>query len=139
MGRLVFSRGNSVMGASPRVVNSGGANNMTGTATVLSDPIDLRNVDTAASLEIQIAGTPTGTLSLLGSNQYDVQLNPNATFVPLAAGAVTPVLPTVAGAGSTTICALAAQALGCRYVQLKYVNTSGTGTLDVWAHGRGVT
>jgi hypothetical protein len=139
MARKVFSRGNSAMGASPQVINALGANNMTGTATVLSEPIDLRNVDTAASLEIQITGSPTGTLSLLGSNQYDAQINPGATPVPLAAGAVTPALPAVAGAASSTIVALAAQALGCRYVWLKYVNTSGTGQLNVWAHGRGVS
>lgn len=115
------------------------ANNMTGVATVLSSIIDLRNVDGWASLEIVITGTPTGTLSLLGSDQYDPQTNASATFVPLAAAAVTPVLPTVAGSASSTICALAAQALGCRYIQLKYVNTSGTGTLAAWFHGRGVS
>lgn len=120
----------------PQVINSAGANNMTGTATVLSTIIDLLNTDLAGGLEIQIAGTPTGTLSLLGSIQYDPKNNPNATFVPLAAGAVTPALPAVAGAASSTICALAAQALGCRYVQLKYVNSSSTGQLNVWAHGR---
>lgn len=138
MGRIVFSRGTSPDSNSPKVVDSAGANNMTGTATVLSDIIDLRNVDTAASLEIQITGTPNGTLSLTGSNQFDRNNNASATFVPLAAGAVTPPLPAVGGAASSTICALAAQALGCRYIQLKYVNSSSTGQLNVWAHGRAV-
>jgi hypothetical protein len=138
MGRFWMSRGNSPNGASPKVIDAAGANNMTGTATVLSEPIDLRNVDATASFEIQITGTPTGTLSVLGSNQFDALTNANATPVPLAAGAVTPALPAVAGAASSTICALAAQALGCRYVWLKYVNTSGTGQLNAWAHGRGV-
>lgn len=138
MARKLFTGPNSPNQPSPQIITSGGANNMTGTATVLSGPIDLRNVDTDASLEIQITGTPNGTLSLVGSNQFDPLTNPNATFVPLAAAAVTPVLPTVAGAASSIICALAAQALGCRWVRLKYVNTSSTGTLDVWAHGRGI-
>lgn len=134
MGRL-----NTPQQGQPQIVNAGGANNMTGTATVLSAIIDLRNVDAEASLEIVITGTPTGTLSLTGSDQYDPQTNPAPTFVPLAAGAVTPALPAVAGAASSTIVALAAQALGCRALQLKYVNASGTGQLNAWFHGRGVT
>ena len=121
---------------SPQIITSGAGNNMTGVATVLSSIVDLLSADLAAGLEIQITGAPTGTLSLQGSIQYDLKNNPNAVFVPLLAGAVTPALPAVAGAASTTIVAFAAQALGCRYVQLKYVNTSGTGHLDVWAHGR---
>lgn len=121
-----------------QIINAAGANNMTGTATVLSAPIDMLDVDSAASLEIQITGTPNGTLSLLGSDQYDLKNNPGAVFVPLAAGAVTPALPAVAGAASATIVALAAQALGCRWIQLKYVNATSTGQLNVWMHGRGV-
>lgn len=137
MGRSFLTGPNSPNFPSKQLVSSGGSNNMTGTATILAGPIDMRAVD-VASLEIQIAGAPTGTLSMLGSNQYDPLLNPSATPVPLAAAAVTPALPAVAGAGSTTICALAAQALGCRWLWLKYVNASGTGQLDVWAHGRGL-
>jgi len=149
MGRRLLSGGNnSPDQPSPKIIDSAGANNMTGTATVLSNVIDMREVDTAFSLEIQITGTPTGTLTLLGSNQYDALTNPGtgasvpAKFaslaVPLAAGAVTPALPGVAGAASSTICAATAQALGCRYLQLKYVNSASTGTLNAWAHGRGV-
>lgn len=139
MARKMLEGRNSPNCPSPQVIAAGGVNNMTGTATVLSSIIDMRDVDLDASLEIQISGTPTGTLSLLGSNQYDALINAGATFVPLAAGAVTPALPAVAGAASSTICALTAQALGCRYLQLKYVNASSTGQLNVWAHGRGVS
>lgn len=112
---------------------------MTGTATVLGGIIDMQGVDTAASLEIIITGTPTGTLTVEGSNEHDSAAIASATFVPLAAGAVTPALPAVAGAGSSTICALTAQALGCRYFRLRYVNSASTGQLNVWFHGRGVT
>lgn len=149
MARKMLEGRNSPDCPSPKVIDAAGVNNMTGTATVLSNVIDMRDIDLVGSLEIQISGTPTGTLTLLGSNQYDRLINPgtganaNAQFaslaVPLAAGAVTPALPGVAGAGSSTICALAAQALGCRYLQLRYVNTSGSGQLNAWAHGRGVS
>lgn len=123
-----------------RLVNSLGANNMTGTNVVLgpSGAIDMLCVD-QADIEIQITGTPTGTLTVEGSNQYDPITNPNATFVTLAAGAVNPALPGVAGAGSSYIGNLTAQALGCRWFRLRYVNTSGTGQLNVWFAGKGVS
>jgi hypothetical protein len=122
----------------PQIINSAGATNMTGTAIVLSSIVDMLAADTTASLEIKITGTPTGTITVEGSNQYDPLNNPSATFVPLAAGAVSPALPAIAGAASNTICALTAQALGCRYFRVRYVNTSSTGVLNVWMHGRGV-
>lgn len=122
----------------PQVINAAGATNMTGTAIVLSNVMDLLCVD-QATLEIIITGTPTGTLSVEGSDRYDPVTNPNATFTPLAAGAVTPALPAVAGAASSTICALTAQALGCRYFRLRYVNASSTGVLNAWFHGKGVS
>ena len=122
--------------ANTKILNAGV---MTGTNVLLSNVIDLRNVDTAASIEIQITGTPTGTLTLEGSDQYDALTNPNAVFVPLAAGAISPALPAVAGAALGYIAALAAQALGCRYVRLRYVNSASNGVLNAWYHGRGVT
>jgi len=122
--------------ANPKIVSAGV---MTGVAVLLSNVIDMRNVDTAASLEIQITGTPNGTLTLEGSNQYDALTNPNAVFVPLAAGAANPALPAVAGAALSLLSNLTAQALGCRYLRLRYVNSSSVGVLNVWYHGRGVT
>lgn len=111
---------------------------MTGTAVVLSNVMDLLCVD-QATLEIIITGTPTGTLSVEGSDRYQPIENNAVTFTPLAAAAVTPALPAVAGAGSSTIVALTAQALGCRYFRLRYVNSSGTGVLNVWFSGKGVS
>jgi hypothetical protein len=112
---------------------------MTGTNVVLgpSKAIDMLCVD-KASLEILISGTPTGTLTVEGSNAYDPITNVG-TFVPLAAGAVNPALPGVAGAGGQTIHNLTAQALGCRWFRLRYVNTSGTGQLNVWFAGVAVS
>jgi hypothetical protein len=131
--------GRSPVPTNPRIINSLGANNMTGTAIVLSNVIDMLFVDLAASVELKITGTPTGTLSFEGSDQYDPVNNSGATFVPLAGTALTPALTNPAGAGSTQLMALTAQALGCRYVRLRYVNTSSTGVLDAWFHGRGQT
>jgi hypothetical protein len=112
---------------------------MTGTNVVLGSVIDMQDVDTNASLEIQITGTPNGTLTLEGSNQYHPLYNTAPTFVPLAAGAANPALPAVAGAALSLLSNLTAQALGCRYVRLRYVNSSSTGVLNAWFHGRGIT
>ena len=113
---------------------------MTGTAVVLgpSGAVDMLCVD-QATLEIQITGTPNGTLSVEGSNQYDPITNPSAAFVTLAAGAMNPALPAVAGAGLSYIGNLTAQALGCRWFRLRYVNSSSTGQLNVWFCGKSVS
>lgn len=111
---------------------------MTGAAVVLSSVLDMLTAD-RGGLEIQIAGTPTGTLSLEGSNQYDPITNNAATFVPLAAGAINPALPAVAGAAVAYIGNFTAQALSPRYVRLRYVNSASTGQLNVWACDVGVS
>jgi hypothetical protein len=116
---------------------------MTGTAPVVGPPIDMLEVD-KGGFELQIAGTPTGTLSLEGSDQYDPTQGPAApvntgiVFVPLAAGAMNPALPAVAGAALSYIGNFTAQALGCRTVRLRYVNASSTGQLNAFLTGQGV-
>lgn len=124
-----------------RIVNSLGLTNMTGAAVVLgpTGAVDMLSVDTNASIEIQITGTPTGTLTLEGSNQYEPITNASATFVPLAAGAINPALPAVAGAAVSYIGNLTAQALACKWVRLRYVNSASTGQLNAWFHGRGAS
>lgn len=112
---------------------------MTGTDVLLGGVIDMKDVDTAASFELAGTGTPTGTLTLEGSNQYDALTNPSATFVQLAAGAINPALPAIAGSVPAYIGNLTAQALGCRYIRMRYVNSGSTGVLNSWFHGRGVT
>jgi hypothetical protein len=119
-------------------VNSLGANNMTGTAVVLGAVIDMLTVD-KGSFEIQAVGTGTGALTLEGSNQYDAVNNPNAVFIALAAAAVTPTLTAPAGANVATLNALDRQALGARFIRVRYVNASGTGKLDVYFSGQGVS
>jgi hypothetical protein len=119
-----------------RPFNSGGVANMTGTATIVSTVIDMLSID-KGTLEIQAVGTGSGTLTVEGSNRYDAVNNPNAVFVPLTTP-TSPALPAPAGANVAALCAWVTQALGCRYVRLRYVNASGSGTLDVYHSGQGV-
>lgn len=123
-----------------QIVNSAGANNMTGTATVTSDWV---NTDFLERLvfEIQATGTPNGTLSVEGTNQTGADGRPNANATPIALTSPTsPALPSVAGAAVAALCAMTTIAGGqggCKFVRVKYVNSSGTGKLDVYAHGYG--
>lgn len=124
--------------ATRQTINANGANNMTGTAVVLSDvELDNQNYNTV-SFEIQITGTPTGTLSVEGSNQAD-PANPlkalaGVTFVPLPAGAMTPALPAVAGAALSYLGTLTT---GARFVRLRYVNSGSTGQLNAYVSAKG--
>jgi hypothetical protein len=128
--------------ADMRKLLSGGV--MTGTNILLSNPLDMARTE-KASLELQITGTPTGTLTLESTNQpnpsNEQQPDPNVTWVPLAAGAITPALPAVAGAavaymGGLVI--LGGQAQG-RWIRVRYVNASGVGVLNIFAHRSGPT
>ena len=70
---------------STQVLNPFGANNMTGTAVITSNPIETYPFDiNELSFEIQWTGTPTGTLTVEGSNQYDPVNNPSATFITIS-------------------------------------------------------
>jgi len=126
--------GNPIKPLKPiKVIDSNGVNNMTGTSTVVSGIIDTWGLS-ALSLEIQAAGTAQGALTLAGSNQYDPATNPNAAFVPLPSSAMVPALPSVNG---SAVSYLGSVATGARYVQLKYVNATGAGQLNVWMNGTG--
>jgi hypothetical protein len=123
-----------------QIVNSQGANNMTGTATVVSDWVDTAKLGGQMSLEIQITGTPNGTLTLEGTNRLNPakpnDVDPTAVAVPFAAGAINPALPAVAGAAVAYlggVLVLGNQG-SARWIRLRYVNSSSTGQLNAWAH-----
>lgn len=105
-------------------------------ATVATAAIDTQGME-AVSWELATTGTPTGTLTVEGSNQYDPLLNPNAVFV--AQPATVPALPVPAGAGQTALVSTPAGGAGGggRYQRIRYARTSGSGTLDVWVHASG--
>jgi hypothetical protein len=123
-----------------QIVNSLGANNMAGVAIVLSDWIDTAKLGGQLSLEIQITGTPTGTLTIEGTNRLNPakpnDVDPTATAVPFAAGAINPALPAVAGAAVAYLggVLVAGNQGSARWVRLRYVNSGSTGQLNVWSH-----
>jgi hypothetical protein len=116
-----------------KVIDAAGVNNMTGASVVLSAVIDTWQFN-AVSLEAQITGTPNGTLTLEGSNQYDPYNNPNAVFVPLPSAAMVPPLPNVVGAALSY---LGSAATGARWIRWRYANASSTGQLNAWINATG--
>lgn len=92
---------------------------MASTNTIYSQIIDISRMDNIG-LEVNWAGTPIGTFSVLVSNS-GVNFN-TLTFDP-ALGQP---------AGSAAGEAVNITQLGFKYMMLKYVNSSGSGTLTVY-------
>lgn len=108
---------------------------------LVSNWIDLNRVN-KCSLEIRETGTPSGTITLEGTNQpngqNEGQPDPNVTPVTLAAGAITPALPATGGAavnymGGLVILGGQAQ---CRWIRVRQT-AGGAGTANIWAHFSG--
>ena len=96
---------------------------MTGTSTLTSTTFNMQNLDNAG-LQIEWTGTPTGTISVLAS------IN-NVTFHALT---FDPILAQPAGSAGGYLVSL--NQVPFPYIQIQYVNSSSTGTLNVWASGK---
>jgi hypothetical protein len=92
---------------------------MTGTSTITSATQNVANFDNMG-LEITWTGTPTGTISILGSVS-------GINFYPLT---FSPSLTQPAGTASGYLVSL--NQFPWPYLQLQYVNSSSTGTLNVY-------
>lgn len=112
-------------------------------ATVVSAPIDMNALNGASdlSMEYNATGTPTGTFTWEVSNAYDPGQNAGATFVTVPDAKTDPslVAGALAGAAKQYIGSFSRAGIGsARFARLRYVGSSGTGTLDVWIYLRGV-
>lgn len=108
-------------------------------ATFVSPVVDTQLADGVA-WEALYTGTPTGVFTFESSNQYDATNNPNPTFIAIPAAEVIGTLPVPAGAGGSFMVTTpgAARARGAgRYQRLRYTQSGGTGSLDLWAFGTG--
>ncbi len=95
------------------------AGSMTGTATILSSAQNVVNFDNLG-LQVDWTSTAVGTLSVLGSVD-------GVTFHALT---FSPALSQPAGTAGGYIIDL--NQFPWPYLQVKYVNSSSSGTLDVW-------
>jgi hypothetical protein len=108
---------------------------------LVSGWIDLGRVS-KCSIEIRETGTPSGTISLEGTNQPSGQNegvpDPNITPVTLAAGAITPALPATGGAAVNYIGGLVIPGgqAQCRWVRLRQT-AGGAGSASVFVHFSG--
>lgn len=92
---------------------------MASTNTIYSNIIDIAKMDTVG-LEVTWTGTPTGTISVMGSN----------SGIYFYAYTFDPVLAQPAGSASGYIVSM--QQYPCKYIMIRYVNSSGTGSLYVY-------
>lgn len=107
------------------------ATNMTGTSTLTSTPLDLRQWTKACLFAIW-TGTPTGTFTLEGSADY--QFNATPTWVDISAVLGISLSQPAGAAGNNLI---DISATGLPWVRLKYVNASGTGSLQIIGSAKG--
>jgi hypothetical protein len=92
---------------------------MSSTNTIYSNIIEVSRMDNHG-IEVAWTGTPTGTLTILVSNSG---LNwPALTFDPVLTQPV----------GSANSIAINLNQLPFKYVMLKYINASGSGTLKAY-------
>lgn len=112
-------------------------NNMTGTATLHSHPMDWQTIRGGA-IQAVWTGTPTGTFTVEGSLNY----LPNPDGSPgtgTNAGVWTSLGASVSNpAGSAGNSIVDISLTGVPWVRLTYVNVSGTGTLTVYGAGKGI-
>lgn len=92
---------------------------VSGTNTLWSEIVDISRIDNAG-LEFVWTGTPTGVLSVLVSNS-------GVNFLPLT----TPTITQPSGSAGGTPINL--NQIPFRFIQLEYVNASGSGTIAVYA------
>lgn len=111
-----------------KIIDDLGANNMTGTAAVVSVVLNMEHYD-SVGLEADWTGTPTGTFQLEGSNRYDPATDPNIT-TPFRA--ITLASPPANPAGSASGWLLDLNQIPFKWIRLRYTNASGTGKLNVW-------
>lgn len=103
---------------------------MTGTATLTSVAQNLQNFDNIG-LEITWTGTPTGTISILGSVSAAF---PAASTVSYYALSFNPGLTQPAGSAGGYLIDL--NQFPFPYMKVQYVNSSSTGTLNAYLYGK---
>lgn len=99
------------------------AGDMTG--TLISPPTNIQNVDNV-SIELDFTGNPVGTFFVEVSNTYDRVTNPTPTWIILT------LTPTPVATGTAGVIGIDYNQSGFQWVRVRYVPTSGGGSLDAW-------
>lgn len=125
-----------------RLVLAAGA--MASTNTLYSAPMDIARM-TMASFQAQWSGTPNGTITIWVSNQFNPKRDMHGAELAaavVASFAANEWIAAVVTGGSNPAGSASQEgwdlspALPFRWVILRYVNASSTGTLNVWFHGK---
>ena len=93
-------------------------------SNITSATVDVRYLDNI-SIQLNFTGTPTGTFAVKGSVD-------NSTFTALNLSET----PSATGSAATLLLDL--NQLSVPYINVIYMATSGTGSLDVWVSGKAI-
>lgn len=96
---------------------------MSGTNTIYSNIVDVSKMDNIG-LEINWTGTPTGTITINGSNS-------GVNFYPLT---FSPILTQPSGSSGGYLIDLSGYPF--KYIMIKYVNASGSGSISVYGQNK---
>jgi hypothetical protein len=96
---------------------------MSGTTTIYSSLVDMSN-RTGVSYEATWVGTASGSFAVQVSNTSASWVDVSDLTIDAAVGAADSRFVNMTD-------------LQCRYTRFKYVNTSGSGSLTVYAHAKG--
>lgn len=97
-----------------------------------SAPIDIRWQDNC-SIQVNISGTPTGTLAVQGSLDYNPITNVAGNWIPILLPAPVSATAITITAGSPSPILLDLNQLSFPYFRLSYTAGGGTGTMDAYA------
>lgn len=101
-------------------------------ATPITTPVLTIKLQDNVSYQAKWTGTPVGTFYVDISIDYDPNTKNDGTWTTL------PLSPVITAIGAPDDALFELNQLGMPSVRLRYVPTSGTGTLDIWCSGKGV-
>lgn len=105
-----------------------GNQTMTGTATLTSLPSNILYKDSVA-IALNYTGTPNGTFSVQGSNDYNPGLPQSAGTVNAGTWVALSLSPAPVASGSAANILLNLNQLAFPWIRVQYTNTSSTGVL----------
>lgn len=104
--------------------------------SITGTPTNLEGIEVISYQATYAAtGTPVGTLSFQGSNNYDAQAG-TGTFVDLDSTLITGLTAChPAGVAGDHLITIDTEVFKCKFIRPKYTRTSGSGTLNMWVFG----
>lgn len=111
-----------------KIISAGDAS-----GNVTSGPVNIQNEDNIGIQFHLLSGTPTGTIGVEISGNYNQNLN---TGDWVAVTQSSPAIPVAITAGSPSDVYIDLSFLSAPWIRVKYTSTSGTGSFDAYIVGK---